>query len=156
MLVKWSHWKNMLIDKVGIKCDLTGEVLKDDFFYYSVSGKKINVSGDKITPHKEVAIDLDISEIAFKSILEKCKPHIGFMGKNSIKCELSGKVLSGEFEYYNLVFDKIEVLYSKADKETGDVPIEVMNGVLDLNIDSQEALRLLETKNKWRAVNTPS
>lgn len=148
----------MLIDKVGIKCDLTGEVLKGDFFYYSVTGKKIIVSGDRITPNKEIAIDLDISATAYKSILDKCKQHIGSIadGKKFIKCELSGQTLSEEFEYYNLAFDKIDVFYSKADQKTGDVPIEVMNNVLDLNIGPQEASKLLETKNKWRTTNTPS
>lgn len=146
----------MLIEKVGIKCDLTGEVLKNDFSYYSISGKKISVSGEKITPSKDIIIDLDISENAFQSILEKCKQFIGFTGKNAIKCELSGKILSGQFEYYNLVFDKIEVFYSRADKQTGDVPIEVMNGVLDLNIGLEEGAKLLEAKSKWRATNLPS
>lgn len=146
----------MLIDKVGIKCDLTGKILKDDFQYFSISGKKILVDGEKIVPAKDISIDLDISEDAFKSILDKCKQFIGSNQKNSIKCELSGKVMSGQFEYYNLIFDKIDVFYSKADKQTGDVPTEVMNGVLDLNISSEEASRLLEVKNKCRTTNLPS
>jgi hypothetical protein len=148
----------MLVQRSGVRCDLTGIILSGDFVYYSVTGRKIHVMEKVVTSDKEVGIDLDLCESAFQSLIEKCRPFIGhtvFDGA-TMKCELSGKTLSGQYDYWHLVFDKISVPSSKADPKTGDVPIEVINGVLDLNICHEEGEKLLETKGTWRKTPMPS
>ena len=146
----------MLIDHSAVRCDLTGEMLKGDFTYYSATGKKIHVTGNSVSP-REIGIDLDLCEAAFQALMTKCRPHIGHtVFEGAMKCELSGKVLTGEYDYWHLTFDKVVVMTSKADPKTGDVPVEVINGVLDLNICMEEGAGLLETKDRWRKAPTPS
>ena len=147
----------MLIDNSGVRCDMTGEILKGDFVYYSITGVRVHIVGDKATPYRDTLIDMDICEAAFQTLINRCRPFVGQMvQKGSLKCELSGATLSGEFDYWHLVIDKIVVPTSKADQKNGDVPIEVVNGVLDLNICQAEGDKMLETKASWRKAPMPS
>jgi hypothetical protein len=146
----------MLVGNSGVRCDLTGETLEEDFTYYSVTGRKIHVAGKVVSP-REIGIDLDLCETAYQALLTKCRPHIGHtVFEGGMKCELSGKVLSGEYDYWHLAFDKVKVATSKADAKTGDVPVEVINGILDLNVCLEEGGALLEVQSRWRKALTPS
>lgn len=141
----------------GIRCDLTGEILSGDFVYYSASGTMVHVSADKITPNRTTMLDLDISESAYQSFIERCRPNLGHtVQKGSLKCDLSGVVLSGQYDYWHLTFDKVLVPISKADSKTGNVPLVIMNGVFDLNVTVEEVKKMMEAKDTWRKAPMPS
>ncbi len=141
----------------GIRCDLTGEILNGDFVYYSVSGTMVHVSVDKVTPNRTAMLDLDISESAYQAFIERCRPNLGHtVRKGSLKCDLSGVVMSGEYDYWHLTFDKVTVPISKADSKTGNVPLVIMNGVFDLNVAVEEVKKMMEAKDTWRKAPMPS
>lgn len=127
----------------GIRCDLTGTELKDTFSYYSVQGRCVRVAGGKVTPDQALGLDIEICEEAYKDLLDKVRVHTSRSAPSpkEVKCDLSGAIMSGDFVYWHLVFDRVEVDSDKAD-ENGDIPLEIVSGIMDLNISDEECSNL--------------
>lgn len=129
----------LLPTRDGIICDLCGDQHKDKFIYYSVSGNKImvNHSASSVVPIGK-DVDLDVCEGCYGDLISRASKNTGIV-RNGIKCNLTSEVLIGAFEYWKLVFDKVEV--NTSNQETTNV----FHKVMDLDIGPR-ALNELRTK----------
>lgn len=105
-----------LPDKSGIACDMCGMSHSNDFTYYSMDCKQVSVYSGRL-PSLESLLrlrtthSLDICPACFSDMKESLvavnakranKPKVVF-------CELSGAVLSGNYEYYYCVVAEVSV-----------------------------------------------
>lgn len=124
---------------IGVRCDLTGEELRNRFTYYSVTGSMVLVDGQSVSARVAADLDLDICEGAYQALLSRCREHLGPpAGQASVRCDLSGMVLSGQFKYWSIVFDKVEV-----DIESESDTTVVTRGMMDMNICEAERDELM-------------
>lgn len=115
----------MRISNKSISCDFCGIVFSDDFTYYSCDAREINVyAGNR------QSIDNCLLEAIVRSneICPSCYANLGkkiiSINSKEIKpvrtlrnydlCELTGQHLKGDYQYYYVVIDKVEVKSSNS------------------------------------------
>jgi hypothetical protein len=113
-----------LSDRTGIACDNCATTYKDDFRYYSFDFREVTV-GKFIRPSLKQILSytqyysLDICEMCFNKMMagicdvytSNMNPNVKLRGKarQGILCEVSGKMMTGEFTYYHCNVIKVEV-----------------------------------------------
>lgn len=113
-----------LSDRTGIACDKCGTTYKKDFRYYSYDFRQVTV-GQFIRPSLKQIFDynqyhsLDICEMCFNKMMTGiCNTYSANMNTNvkmrgkvrqGILCEMSGKMMTGDFTYYHCNVIQVEV-----------------------------------------------
>jgi hypothetical protein len=93
-----------LKDRDGIACDLCGASYKTDFRYYSFDMRNVAVNNNLRPPvnsilSSNVAFSLDVCEKCMGGVAEDIKKNYKAV-KNSVCCDLTGKVMTGTFDFY--------------------------------------------------------
>tara|TARA_R110000751_G_scaffold72476_3_gene146984 strand:- start:221 stop:790 length:570 start_codon:yes stop_codon:yes gene_type:complete len=113
-----------LSDRTGIACDRCATTYKNDFRYYSFDFREVTV-GKFMRPSLKQILSytqhhsLDICEMCFnKVIVNICDVCTSNMNENTklrgkvrqgILCEMSGKMLNGEFTYFHCNVVEVDV-----------------------------------------------
>lgn len=108
-----------LADKSGISCDMCGMSCRTDFVYYSLDFKRVSVYGGRL-PDLNLMIrsknthSLDVCSSCFDDLKNKVvRNYSNRMDKGRIVlCELSGKTLTGNYEYHYCVVAEVNVRIS--------------------------------------------
>lgn len=132
----------------GVRCDLTGIEMMDKFEYYSLIGKMVTVDLSKkvITQDTTASLDLDLSEKAYNEIYAAVKQNVGNAVPGTIKCDVSGKAMTGVFEYWTVSISQIKVDISL------DPAMKVEEGIFDLNASAEEVMKWAIKAKENRAV----
>jgi len=103
-------------DKTGIICDFCALMNREEFLYYSLDFKKVEIFNDSYTGLEYILrlpthLSYDICSICFDEI------KINVINNNAniqrgIFCELSGVLLHGTFIYYYCLVSKVDVKLS--------------------------------------------
>ena len=93
-----------LKDRDGIACDICGTSYRTDFRYYSFDIRNIAVNDNLRPPigsmlSSNVIFSLDVCEKCMGNVAEDVKKNYKAI-KNAVCCDLTGKVLTGTFEFY--------------------------------------------------------
>lgn len=130
----------------GVRCDLTGEEMFDHFTYYSMTGQPFYVDQSKklINPGPKGALDIDMSEKAFKDLWEQVRNHLGNARKDTIKCDLSDKYMTGKFTYWKIEIKQVDVEIKQVDSPGEMQASVVANDTWELSVSDEEVQKLLE------------
>jgi len=136
-------------DHKGIVCDLTGMSYRDQFIYYSASISEIVVrtSLRYVYPPK-VKIEIDVGEACFNRLLDKAKKHVKSQTRNSIFCDLCPGEMKGDFEYYRLSYDRVDVDLKREEKMQVDSKFTEMRCCSSCFESLDSAIKMIKSKRK--------
>ncbi len=110
----------MRINNKSLACDSCGMVMNDDFTYYSLDARLINVYNNNRQSIdncflEEIAKSNEFCPICYEQLAKKVvvinakeiKP--SRMVRNYDLCEVTGNHLKGDYKYYYIVIDKVNV-----------------------------------------------
>ena len=117
-----------LTTKDGIICDLCGIIYKDEFVYYAIAASKISLINNMRVGPPTDALNADICTPCYDKMLDKVRANLGSHSHQSIKCDLSKQRKSGTFDYYRLIFDRIDVNRAR------EPDVKVDRNVMDLTL----------------------
>ncbi len=143
----------LLKEQDGILCDICGSTHRVVFTYYSMEGSRIVVDATKQAINKQVKdIDVDACAVCYEKIMTKVRSNLGNSPTNGIKCDISGKVFTGKFEYYTMIADKIEVDGSRCLESEENIPpeVEIDKKVMDFKMGKEYVNSLTNTMLKTR------
>lgn len=132
----------------GIRCDVTGVEYLDKFEYYSMVGKMVSVDLGKkiISQDTNASLDLDISEAAYNEIYEAVKKNIGNTIQGTIRCDVSGKAMTGIFEYWAVVVSHVKV------DVNAEPAMQVNDSIFDFNASADEVMKWAVKAKEYRAI----
>ncbi len=109
-----------LSDKTGISCDNCGTSYQQDFVYYSFDIRSITVTDNRkpsleMIHHANITFSLDICTNCYDKIKDEIIKQNSKIISNKRRvrietvCELSGKVLVGNYTYYHVNITRVNV-----------------------------------------------
>lgn len=109
-------------------CDNCGKIVKNKFTYYSAEFHKVMVnSSSGFSQSLGKDFDIDVCEECYDKLVETAKKNISYV-KNGVKCSLSSQVMTGTYDFWRMIFDKVTVDTSSSDT------VSVINKVMDFDL----------------------
>lgn len=129
-----------LANKKGIRCDLCALPCQEQFEYYSLESKRLNVLG-AMSNTFPADFNKDMCKACYDKLLERVKQFLSAIKRLSVKCDLCPKYYSGQFTYTKLLFSLVNVDIAR------EKPVQIDRNVMDLSI-GQCCLKELEAQVK--------
>ena len=120
----------LLPSRDGIACDFCATQHKEKFSYFSLRATQYRVAGTQKFPGTDPKFSKDMCPTCYGELCEEIMRFIGPHKRGSIKDDLSKDYGTGNFEYWVVLFDKVEV--DKEQPEEHQVTVE--KRVLDMNL----------------------
>lgn len=120
----------LLPDRDGIACDFCANRYKKKFVYFSLKATEHRVVGNQRLIGTDPKFAKDMCVSCYDSLVEEVIQFIGPTKRGMIKDDLSKDYGTGDFLYWIVTFDKVEV---DGDQPEGN-QINVEKRVLDLNL----------------------
>lgn len=127
----------LLPSRDGIACDFCAHQYKEQFSYYSLRATQYKVVGTQRMPGTNPKFAKDMCQTCYGELCEEVSRFIGPYKRGAVKDDLSKKYGTGNFEYWVVVFDKVDV--DKEQPEEHQVAVE--KHVLDLNLVDYEKFK---------------